>query len=79
MVGKETKRKKKKQQKKIEDGIVKRLAKNGLIDKDKVGGLIKEILEEEEKEEERPVLLFLLRLTPPLLTQTDWLFGSWSW
>ena len=36
MVGRETKRKKKKEQKKTEDGIVKRLAKNGLIDKDKV-------------------------------------------
>ena len=41
MVGRETKRKKKKEQKKTEDGIVKRLAKNGLIDKDKVGSLLK--------------------------------------
>ena len=41
MVGRETKRKKKKEQKKTEDGIVKRLAKNGLIDKDNVGDIIK--------------------------------------
>ena len=41
MVGRETKRKKKKEQKKTEDGIVERLARNGLIDKDKVGSLLK--------------------------------------
>ena len=41
MVGRETKRNKKKEQKKTEDGIVKRLAKNSLIDKDKVGSLVK--------------------------------------
>ena len=41
MEGRETKRKKKKEQKKTEDGIVRRLAKNGLIDKDKVSDVIK--------------------------------------
>ena len=33
---KDSKRKKKKESKKIEDGIVRRLAKHGLVDKDKV-------------------------------------------
>ena len=41
MVGRETKWKKKKEQKKTEDGMVRRLAKNGLIDKDKVSDVIK--------------------------------------
>ena len=41
MVIRETKRKKKKEQKKTEDGIVRRLTKNDLIDKDKVGNVIK--------------------------------------
>ena len=41
MVGKETKRKKEKEQKKTENDIVKRLAKNGLIDKDKASGITK--------------------------------------
>ena len=41
MVGRETKRKTKQEQKKTEDGIVKCLAKNGLIGKAKVGSLIK--------------------------------------
>ena len=41
MVGQGRKRKKKKEQKKTEDGIVRRLAKNGLIDKDKVSDGIK--------------------------------------
>ena len=36
MVGRETKPEKKKKQNKTEDGIVRRLAKNGFIDKDKV-------------------------------------------
>ena len=40
MVRRETKRKKKKEMKKPEDGIVKRLAKNDRIDEDKVGSLI---------------------------------------
>ena len=35
MAGRETKRKNKKVQKKTESDVVKRLAKNGLIDKDK--------------------------------------------
>ena len=59
MVGRETKRKEKKEQKQMEDGIVKRLAKNGRIDKDKIGSLIKKkSSEKEEIEEERLVLLF---------------------
>ena len=40
VVGWETKREKKKEQTKTEDGIVGRLAKNSLIDKDKVGDII---------------------------------------
>ena len=62
MVGKETKRKKKKEQKKTEDGIVKRLAKNGLIDTYKARRQPHqdETLEEDETEEERLVRLFLL-------------------
>ena len=40
MARKETNRKKKKEQKKTENDIVKRLAKNGLIDKDKASGII---------------------------------------
>ena len=41
MVGRETKRKKKKEQKRTEDGIVGRLAKSAFIDKDKVEGILK--------------------------------------
>ena len=41
MAGRETKRKKKKEQKKAEDGIVGRLAKNVLIERDKVSDVIK--------------------------------------
>ena len=43
MVGRETERTKKKEQKKIEDGVDRQLAKNGLIDKDKVSDVIKKM------------------------------------
>ena len=42
MVGRKPKRKKKNEQKKTEDGIVRWLAKNGIIDKDKVSDGISE-------------------------------------
>ena len=61
MVGRETKLKKKKEQKKTEDGIDKQLAKNGLIDKEEGGRHRQEEIFEAE-EEERLVLLFLLRV-----------------
>ena len=60
MVGRETKRKKKKEQKKTEDGIVKRLAKNGLIDKDKVGSLIKKNSSKKKKKKKKGLALLLL-------------------
>ena len=53
MVGRETKRKKKKEQKKTEDGIVKRLAKNGLIDKHKVGSLVKKKSSKKKKNKKK--------------------------
>ena len=41
MVGQGTKRKKKKEQKKTENDIAKRLAQEGLINKEKASGIIK--------------------------------------
>ena len=60
MAGRETKRKKKKEQKKTEDGIVKRLAKNCFIDKDKVGSLAKKKSSKKKKKNKQGPLLFLL-------------------
>ena len=43
--------------------MIKQLAKNGLIDKDKVSGIIKKNLpreEKEEEEEERAILIFIV-------------------
>ena len=65
MVGREfeTNRKKKKEQTKTEHGIVRRLARNGLIDKDKVGDIFKkhqeEIFKKKKKKKKRLVLRFL--------------------
>ena len=53
MVGGETKRKKNKEQKKTEDGIVKRLAKNGLIGNDKASGIIKKKKSAKKKKEKK--------------------------
>ena len=66
MVGRETKRKKNTEQKNTEDGIVKSLAKNGLIDKDKVGSLFKKkSSKKKETKKARPPLLALIH--PPTL------------
>ena len=53
MMGKEVRRKKKKEQKKTENDIVKRLAKNGLIDKDKASCIIKKKLPKNKKKKKK--------------------------
>ena len=51
---KDSKRKKKKESKKTEDGIVRRLAKNGLIDKDKVKAARKSSSKHKKKKKTSP-------------------------
>ena len=52
MVGQEGKLKTKTEQKRAEDGVVRRLAKNGLIDKDNVGDVIKKKSSKKKKKKD---------------------------
>ena len=57
---KDSKRKKKKDAKKSEDGIVRHLAKNGLIDKDNLGESSEKVVVKEEEEEGLSLFIILL-------------------
>ena len=63
-VGRETKRKKKKEQKKTENDVVKRLAKNGLIDKDKASGIIKKKSAKTKKKKNKGPSLYFFSWLP---------------